>query len=129
MTNKELFIKEIEELVRTSCHRLSEGAHAYFEQLKATPEKEKAPFTENGAKVLIWMQENYESYNNILKAKEIGDGLFCSSRTVSGAMRKLVTDGYVNKTEGTPTCYSLTEHGMSVAVVIPAKKSKEEELD
>lgn len=126
MTNKELFIQEIEELVSTSCHRLSEGARAYFEQLKATPEKEKAPFTENGAKVLIWMQENYESYNNILKAKEIGDGLFCSSRTVSGAMRKLITDGYVSKTEGTPTCYSLTALGMSVTVVIPEKKSKED---
>ena len=126
MTNRELFIEEIEELVSTSCHRLSEGARAYFEQLKATPEKEKAPFTENGAKVLIWMQENYESYNNILKAKEIGDGLFCSSRTVSGAMRKLITDGYVSKTEGTPTCYSLTELGMNVTVVIPEKKSKED---
>ena len=126
MTNKEQFIQEIEELVNTSCHRLSEGARAYFETLKAAPEKEKAPFTENGAKVLIWMQENYESYNNILKAKEIGDGLFCSSRTVSGAMRKLITDGYVSKTEGTPTCYSLTELGMSVTVVIPEKKSKED---
>ena len=126
MTNKEQFIQEIEELVNTSCHRLSEGARAYFEQLKATPEKEKVPFTENGAKVLIWMQENYESYNNILKAKEIGDGLFCSSRTVSGAMRKLITDGYVSKTEGTPTCYSLTELGMNVTVVIPEKKSKED---
>lgn len=127
MTNKEIFIQEIEELVNTSCNRLSEGARAYFEQLKATPEKEKAPFTENGAKVLIWMQENYASYNNILKAKEIGDGLFCSSRTVSGAMRKLITDGYVSKTEGTPTCYSLTELGMNITVVIPEKKSKEEE--
>ena len=126
MTNKEQFIQEIEELVNTSCHRLSEGARAYFEQLKATPEKEKVPFTENGAKVLIWMQENYESYNNILKAKEIGDGLFCSSRTVSGAMRKLITDGYVSKTEGTPTCYSLTELGINVTVVIPEKKSKED---
>lgn len=126
MTNKEMFIQEVEELITTNCHRLSEGARAYFEQLKATPEKEKAPFTENGAKVLIWMQENYESYNNILKAKEIGDGLFCSSRTVSGAMRKLITDGYVSKTEGTPTCYSLTELGMSVTVVIPEKKSKED---
>ena len=72
------------------------------------------------------MQENYESYNNILKAKEIGDGLFCSSRTVSGAMRKLISDGYVSKTEGTPTCYSLTELGMTVAVVIPEKKTKED---
>ena len=131
MTNKELFIEEIEELLADRCKTfgedgLSDGARAYFEQLKAAPEKEKAPFTENGAKVLIWMQENYESYNNILKAKEIGDGLFCSSRTVSGAMRKLITDGYVSKTEGTPTCYSLTELGMSVTVVIPEKKSKED---
>lgn len=132
MTNKEMFIQEIEELLADRCKTfgedgLSEGARAYFEQLKATPEKEKPPFTENGAKVLIWMQENYESYNNILKAKEIGDGLFCSSRTVSGAMRKLITDGYVSKTEGTPTCYSLTELGMSVTVVIPEKKIKDEE--
>ena len=127
MTNKEIFIKEIEDMICKSCTILSEGAHAYFEQLKATPEKEKSPFTENGAKVLIWMQENYGSYNNILKAKEIGDGLFCSSRTVSGAMRKLITDGYVSKTEGTPTCYSLTELGMSVTVVIPERKIKDEE--
>lgn len=126
MTNKEQFIKEVEDMICKSCTILSEGGLAYFEQLKATPEKEKAPFTENGAKVLIWMQENYESYNNILKAKEIGDGLFCSSRTVSGAMRKLIIDGYVSKTEGTPTCYSLTELGMSVTVVIPEKKSKED---
>ena len=127
MTNKEMFIQEVEELIRAEQDIFSEGARAYFEQLKATPEKEKAPFTESGAKVLIWMQENYESYNNILKAKEIGDGLFCSSRTVSGAMRKLITDGYVSKTEGTPTCYSLTELGMTIEVIIPEKKTKEEE--
>ena len=122
-----MFIQEVEELIRAEQDIFSEGARAYFEQLKATPEKEKAPFTESGAKVLIWMQENYESYNNILKAKEIGDGLFCSSRTVSGAMRKLITDGYVSKTEGTPTCYSLTELGMTIEVIIPEKKTKEEE--
>lgn len=132
MTNKEVFIQEIEELLADHCKTfgedgLSEGARAYFEQLKAAPEKEKAPFTENGAKVLIWMQENYSSYNNILKAKEIGDGLFCSSRTVSGAMRKLVTDGYVSKTAGTPICYSLTDLGMTVEVVIPEKVSKDDE--
>ena len=125
MTNKEIFIKEVEDTIRDCPDFFSIEALEYFNQLKATPEKEKAPFTENGAKVLIWMQENYESYNNILKAKEIGDGLFCSSRTVSGAMRKLITDGYVSKTEGTPTCYSLTELGMSVTAVIPEKKTKE----
>ena len=127
MTNKEMFIQEVEELIRAEQDIFSEGARAYFEQLKAAPEKEKAPFTENGAKVLIWMQENHAAYNNIMKAKEIGDGLFCSSRTVSGALRKLITDQYVSKTAGTPTCYSLTDIGMTVEVVIPEKKSKEEE--
>ena len=126
MTNKEIFIHTVEQLIAHSKDMIPTEAIEYLNQLKATPEKEKAPFTENGAKVLIWMQENYESYNNILKAKEIGDGLFCSSRTVSGAMRKLITDGYVSKTEGTPTCYSLTELGMNVTVVIPEKKSKED---
>lgn len=132
MTNKEIFIEEIEELLadrqRTfGTDGLSEGARAYFEQLKATPEKEKALFTENGAKILIWMQENYESYNNIFKAKEIAEGLFLpSSRTASGAIRKLITDKYVSKTTGTPVCYSLTDTGKVVEVVMPEKHEDEE---
>lgn len=140
MTNKEIFIEEIEELLADHCKTfgadgLSEGARAYFEQLKATPEKEKAPFTENGARVLLWMQEHHEEYNNILKAKEIAEGMFAingtpiTSRTVSGAIRKLITDGYVSKTAGTPVCYSLTEAGKVVTVIIPEKKEKASEED
>lgn len=127
MTNKELFIAELEAYIsHETTIPFSEGAWEYFQSLKNTPEKEKPPFTENGAKVLIWMQENYESYNNILKAKEIGEGLFCSSRTVSGAIRKLITDGYVSKTAGTPVCYSLTEAGKAVEVIMPEKKEEED---
>ena len=140
MTNREMFIEEIEELLADrqktfGTDGLSEGARAYFEQLKATPEKEKAPFTENGAKVLMWMQENYESYNNILKAKEIAEGMFAingtpiTSRTVSGAMRKLITDGYATKTAGTPVCYSLTDLGKTVEVIVPESKHNNEESD
>ena len=138
MTNKEKFIQEIEELLADRCKTfgsdgLSEDAHAYFQMLKNTPEKEKPPFTENGAKVLIWMQENYSSYNNILKAKEIAEGMFAingipiTSRTVSGAIRKLITDGYVSKIAGTPVCYSLTDLGKTVTVIVPESKSKDEE--
>ena len=124
MTNKEIFIAEIEELLRRDPYCLAPEAMQYFETLKATPEKEKPPFTENGAKILTWMQENYDRYNNILKAKEIGEGLFCSSRTVSGAIRKLITDGYVSKTAGTPICYSLTEVGKTVEVIMPEKSEE-----
>ena len=135
MTNKEAFIQEIEELLRAERDLLSDAAVAYFEQLKATPEKEKVPFTENGARVLIWMQENYDRYNNVLKAKEIAEGMFAingtpiTSRTVSGAIRKLVTDGYVSKIAGTPVCYSLTDNGKVVTVIIPKSKIKDEEAD
>lgn len=122
MTNKEIFIKEVEDTIRDCPDFFSMEALEYFNTLKATTEKEKPPFTENGAKVLIWMQENHASYNNVLRAKEIGDGLFCSSRTVSGALRKLVIDGYVDKIAGTPTCYSLTEKGQTVEVIMPEKK-------
>ena len=127
MTNREIFIQEIEELLRAETNILSPEAVEYFESLKAMPEKEKAPFTENGAKVLQWMQDNYAQYNNVLKAKDIAEGLFLpSSRTVSGAIRKLITDGYVTKTAGTPVCYSLTDAGMAVEVIMPVK---DEEAD
>lgn len=135
MTNREIFIKEVEDTIRDCPDFFSMEALEYFNQLKATPEKEKAPFTENGARVLLWMQENAVEYNNILKAKEIAEGMFTingtpvTSRTVSGAMRKLITDGYVSKTAGTPVCYSLTELGEMVEVIIPEPKTKKEEAD
>ena len=125
MTNREAFITELEAyILHETTVPFSDGAWEYFQSLK-TVENEKPAFTENGAKVLKWMQENYSAYNNILKAKEIGEGLFCSSRTVSGAMRKLITDGYVTKTTGSPVCYSLTDAGISVEVIMPNVEDEE----
>ena len=116
MSNKEIFIQTVEELFKTTPYTLPKAVFDYLEQLKATEEKVKPLFTENGAKILRWMQENYVAYNNIMKSKEIGEGLFCSSRTVSGSIRKLVTDGYVSKTGGNPICYSLTDLGMACEI-------------
>ena len=48
----------------------------------------------------------------MFKAKDIADGIGISSRTVSGAMRKLVTDGFVEKEIGPRSCiYAITEKG------------------
>lgn len=116
MSNKEIFIETVEALFSHSTNSIPQAAFDYFEQLKVTEEKVKPLFTENGAKILRWMQENYAAYNNIMKSKEIGEGLFCSSRTVSGSIRKLVTDGYVSKTGGNPICYSLTDLGMTCEI-------------
>ena len=127
MTNKEIFIKEVENTIKDCPDFFSLEALEYFNTLKATPEKEKPLFTENGAKGLKWMQENYERYNNVLKAKEISEGLFLpSSRSVSGSLRKLVTDGYVSKITGTPICYSLTDLGITCIIPEMVEEATEE---
>ena len=123
MTNREIFIQEVQNTIKDCPDFFSLEALEYFESLKAVQEKEKPPFTENGAKVLDYMQQHYEECNNIFKAKDICEGLFlASSRTVSGAMRKLITDGYVEKIAGNPVCYSLSLLGMSAEVVFPEAK-------
>ena len=111
MTNKEIFIKEIEDLISIG-NVISDEAMIYFESLKKDKGHSKV-ITENGAKVLEYMQQNWESKNNIFKATEIGEGLFMSGRSVSGSMRKLVADGYVIKGGKDPVCYSITEAGKS----------------
>lgn len=110
MTNKELFIKEMEELIDSSDIELSEKAMEFFNQLKEG-KVSTTGFTENGKKILTYMQENYEKHNNTFKSKEIGEGLFLSGRSVSGSMRKLVTDGYVEKISINPIAYGLTDLG------------------
>ena len=51
-----------------------------------------------------------------MKAKEIAEGMFISSRAVSGAMRKLVTDGFVEKVGQDPVIYSITEKGKNIKI-------------
>ena len=77
----------------------------YFESLKE--DKSEGGLTENGQKILSFMQENKEKYNNLFKAKDIGEGLGISSKAVSGSMRKLVKDGYINKVGKEPVIYEL----------------------
>lgn len=118
MSKKECFISEIEEMIEnvrktTGENTLSEDAMIYFEALKGGNDKEKPAFTENGKKVLKFLQENKDTYNNLFKAKDVGEGMNVTSRTASGAMRKLVTDGYLEKVGENPVVYSITEKGIS----------------
>lgn len=65
--------------------------------------------TKNGAAVLKFLQTHPE---DTLAAKSIGDEMGINSRSVSGAMRKLVTDGYVEKAGANPTVYKISQKGM-----------------
>ena len=115
MSNQEMFIKEIEEILNDNNITLSENANKYFQILKMS-KNEKPKFTENGKIILKYLQDNKDTYNNIFSAKSIGEGLFISSKGVSGALRKLVNDGYVDKAGNSPVCYSINQKGIEVNI-------------
>ena len=117
MSKKEKFIDEIGKLLMDAPENyLSEDALDFWNGLQASG-TDKPQFTDNGKIVLQYMRDNKDQYNNLFKAKDIGEGLGISSRTASGAMRKLVTDGYVEKIGNTPVVYALTNAGVTVEIV------------
>ena len=62
------------------------------------------------------MKDNADGVSNMFKAKDIAEGIFVSSRSVSGAIRKLVTDGFVEKVGQDPIIYSVTALGKEVVI-------------
>ena len=115
MSKKQTFINEINKILRENDVKLSPDAEDYFIKMREDKEKNGKEITDNGIKNVKWMSENKDAHSNLFSAKTIADGIFSSSRSVSGAMRKLVTDGYVEKHEGEPKMYSITEKGLDIA--------------
>ena len=91
-------------------------AIAYFNEFKNGEVKTSGGMTENGSKVLAWMQENEEKMSNLFTSKEIAEALFTSGRSVAGSMRKLVKDEYVEKVGTNPIKYALTEAGRTYKI-------------
>ena len=117
MTKKETFIDEITKLLQDNpANFLSPDALDYWNGLLASGSTDRPQFTKNGKLILKYIQDNKDNYNNLFKAKEVGEGLSISSRTASGAMRKLVTDGYIEKVGTNPTIYSITSKGLEVNI-------------
>lgn len=121
MSKKEQFIEEVKAAINglengkmTPETYFSSDALDFWNGLLVTGDNGRPKFTENGKLVLKYMQENKETYNNLFKAKDIGEGRGISSRTASGAMRKLVADGWVEKIGENPTVYALTQSGSDV---------------
>lgn len=65
--------------------------------------------TKNGAVVLKFLQGRPD---DSFTAKSLGEEMGSNSRSVSGAMRKLVSDGYVDKVGANPTSYKITQSGI-----------------
>ena len=115
MTKKDEFIKYVEDLIVGNHYEMSENVRLYWEAFKGKVEEDKPLFTDNGKLILQYLQDNQST--PMWKAKDIAEGMFVSSRTVSGAMRKLVSDGYVEKVGQDPVIYSLTEKGKTVEII------------
>lgn len=117
MSKKQEFINYVKDLMDATSEYpvpMSDEARLYWEAFCGTTETEKPMFTDNGKLILKWMQEN--TSDPMLRAKDIAEGLFIGSRAVSGAMRKLVTDGFVEKVGQDPVIYSITEKGKNIKI-------------
>ena len=118
MTKKEKFIKLIQTEIFDRADIWSENykedwedVTSFWEEFKNGKVKNSGAMTENGQKILVWMQKNVDSMNNIFTSKEAAEALFTSGRSIAGSMRKLVNDGYVDKVGKDPVQYSLTDAG------------------
>lgn len=121
MTKKEAFIKMVQEIIfdntdnyndyfESEDGKLAQAYWADFQKASASNTKE---MTDTGYKIICFMQENMEALPML--AKDIGDGIGTSGRSVAGSMRKLATDGYVEKIGKDPTTYDLTDKGKEYA--------------
>ena len=118
MTKKEAFIKIIQTEIFDRTDIYAENypdeyglAASFWEDFKDGKVKNSGAMTENGKKLLSWMQENVDTMTNLFTSKEAAEALFTSGRSIAGSMRKLVNDGYVEKSGKDPVQYSLTEAG------------------
>ena len=114
MSKKQEFIKFVEMAIEAYPQEMPEDARIYWDALRSKEEAEKPMFTDNGKLIIKFLQDNQSV--PMWKSKDIADGLVISSRGVSGAMRKLVSDGFVEKIGQDPAVYALTDKGKNIGI-------------
>ena len=118
MSKKQEFIKYVRDLMdytrKMDIPPMNDEAEMYWNAFTSEKEVEKPMFTDNGKLIVKFLQDNLET--PMWKARDIAEGLFISSRAVSGAMRKLVTDGFVEKVGQDPVIYTITEKGKNIEI-------------
>ena len=112
---KEEFIEFLEKLMAAApevANTMSDNVKAYIDNIKED-RVQKAEMTENGKKILGYAQEFDRP---MFKSKDLADAYGVSSRSVSGALRKLTADGYFEKMGKDPVVYALTEKGKNYKI-------------
>lgn len=107
MNKCEQFLSFFDSMAQKLGEPIPQEVKEFYDMLKEK-HVEKPMFTDSGLEIFEYLQ-NCDAKS--LKAKDIADGMGISSRKVSGAIRKLCSDGYVEKYGQSPVIYSLTEQG------------------
>lgn len=91
-----------------------DNAAKFWELFKQGENIEKPLFTENGKIILKHMQDNLdvETWN----AKSLADGIGISAKSITGGMRKLIHEGFVEKLGTNPTTYEISEKGKEIKI-------------
>ena len=114
---KNEFIEFVNALIaaapETADKLMTDNVRAYLAALTDS-KADKPVLTDNGKMILKYMQENLNT--PMMKAKDVAEGLFVSSRAVSGSLRKLVSDGFCEKVGTDPVVYALTEKGKTYKI-------------
>lgn len=121
MSKKTEFVNYIENVFATlktqgiQIAEMNEDAAAYWAGLSTGLDADGKPaFTDNGKLILQFLQNS--SGTEPLTSKQIAEGIGVSSRSVSGSIRKLVNDNYVEKVGQEPCTYFITTKGKEVNV-------------
>lgn len=113
MSLKQDFISYVES--NFSTNPMPNTLTEYWDKFKSgSTSKDKPKFTDNGKLILTFLKNHQDT--ETWKSKDIAEEMFISSRTVSGAIRKLVTDGYVDKVGQDPVIYTLTKMGKETTI-------------
>lgn len=128
MTKQENFLKFFDKLVEDCKYPVTipEDVQAFYDMLKTQPANERPLITDTGLNILTYLQ-NCDAKN--LKAKDIADGIDVSSKVVSGGIRKLVSDGFVEKFGQNPVIYNLTDKGKNFDIKQYKESLNNEEKD
>lgn len=114
---KEKFIDMIKSLMEMGTAQgmtYDPDALKFWEMLQVSNDTTKPLFTDKGKELMLFLQS--KENGSYFTAKQIADELFTTSRSVSGSIRGLVTDGYVEKISLNPTVYQLTEQGRKAII-------------
>lgn len=108
---KNIFIETVDALFKSSNTDIYIPMEAieFFEDYKKGHGGNAKEITDKGIAVI----EAMKNIDGWATAKAIGEVMEVSGRSVSGTMKKLVTDGFVEKQAGNPAAYKLTEKGMT----------------